>query len=223
MGYVDAAEEARRKSVLTRKPEVVWIKCIQAGNIGGVDIVEKDVDARTQAHLDQAKKRDLNPAVYGREVDTGYQVANDVHRVYADSLVDDLEKTGYKLIEVVRENYGQAGHRKSDLVLKFSKNGEAVDPPGEVRLFLRGHRAAHCTIFANWQFRNGIDAAGGQFRLDTINLKGLYKSSNPGLALETKGNTYVFIDAGNKKYLSAEIMAIQQKELEAQNAAAAKK
>jgi len=192
MGYVDAAEEAKRKSVLTRKQTTVLVKLVDFVGPGGLEIRDKNVEERNQALIDEAEKRGQDPGVYGRVVDTGYQIMNNARMVFFDRLVDDLLAAGLKLVDCYRECY-ERGDKKQiiDTIMAFSSEGEAIEMPRELILVINSHRAAHCTVFANWRYRNPEDATAGQFRLDTINLKGVREvSNNNGVQIVVKGNTY---------------------------------
>lgn len=208
MGYADIAEEAKRRTVLTRKPEVVLIKLLDFPEIGGgLTMHEKDVAKRQEETIQEAEKHGFDPAAYGR-VDAGLQVMNNAPQVFIDLLIDMGlfgRKSGLKLVGCYRERYKKSGRWQIDLVLNYSTEGEEIEMPEAVLEVVKSYRSAHGTIFANWKYRNPENPKAGQFRLDTINLKGTRPvKNNNGYQLVTQGNTYRLQNAITGETVSVE-------------------
>ena len=90
MGYADSAQVAKRQSVTTRKQTRILVKLIGFIGFGGLEIRKKDVEARNAALLAECEQRGIDPAVYGRQVDTGLQVINNARMIFFDALIEDL-------------------------------------------------------------------------------------------------------------------------------------
>lgn len=189
---MDRGEEAKRQSVLTRRPETVLVKLGGIGRaIEGLAEKTRDDVAIEMRHRDEAATRGLDARAYrGDQADTGYQIFNNAPQVYVDELVADLEASG---LHYAGGHWFDRGGKAVN-VLEFScDESRRQELPEPVREAL-ALRYQACTVWANWKFRDAANRDAGQYRLDTVNLNAGAATRKGGQVLHVRGNSYVFTE-----------------------------